>query len=1391
MATLTVDFTNPKSIKKSYDLKKCDAVEIKIPDGGDFLEGIDSATAKGAVLTVKVKLDGGKTKTIQFKNVRDNIAISSTDYENTLQGFYYEPQFGNANKTWLSKPSSTSVTGTAFGEEIDVSTAYVPTSKNLKKKVGVKINAGAGNDTIIGTQYKDTYTGGLGEDTFVYNGGVDTITDATKDDVIVIGDDYYIEDFTFIKNGNNLEIVADNENKIVVKNHFKLTADKRIDTLISGEDEFSLAEQDYIVSGKGKLVGTEYNDLFTSSKSNDTITGKKGVNVVQFSGKFGKDTVNLTEGENLILDFSGYEDFYDWNVVRRVSGNNLVITIRDWNSKGKIETLGTVTIKNFAKENVVGDEGSVILRLPEEDINLNDIELDVRNVKSNYKGTRFDEYIEADYATKAITITGGQGDDYIVGNAGNGKKAMTFTFSAGDGDDRIYDTKANDVIRIDTAGEITYENKGGDLLIGYGNGDSILVSGYYLAEDDERIDTLKVKKAGGGYETVSLAEETDVEEYKKHVLNLTQNVQIELPADTPYTTINFVGYIGDTDIYTYGPEYHWEGKDDNSLYIEYGNGGEIILKDFFVNKGHPTKYVSFGGETYDMMRRFYTEAKADIVAPRTEDWLYMSGGDHTVTFTENNYYHIYDRIYSDGNYTDTLVLDDYSFRDGQISIYGGGSDGNLSIDADDGIDTDEGGRRNHIIYTPYPKYLEPYCDSAGIAPAIKIVDKNGTIDIDRADETTTVDWSSDEQKNKDHVLAITNTSNAAEDETVITVNSGQKRNQIVNNSDGNAVLNYTYKGGNDTVYTDGKYYIPQSVNPEHYGYFGADDTYNVESFNATTKLSILDYGGIDNDTININAYTNDIYILFGANDNGMKHTIKPDINNTGFVHKDAMTVETLKAYFKPDNYNHVKGVLDTVAGVANVGGNSHGSKYDEDLRRNVYTYGATIENVKTIDNQDGLDIMAWKNLIAGRVLNWLENNSSVEGENLWFHYMSIESVFANIESGRVHLTDAQYESLLDCYKIKYSEIPESKTFASTTGNDNFEFGTANNTVTYSNQAMGKDTLVSNNEEYNASYKDRIIFADDTNWTVKDGTLDVDVNGNDLVIGTDEDNNVTYKNFVSDENHNEVILIDSAKDKYYLSTVTTGSNFREGSNNIAFVYNDENTNSVGGTTGRNFIYSYGEKTYIEGEEGVEVTRGMWNCVYRGGEDTVVSYSTTGSDGYEVFAFDQYSKLNVTDMGGDNDSLYIGYTSPSYNVEVPIISDVRFVFDVDADGAVYDDFMLVHKNALSGTTLHNTTQGDLVNGVLRYNATPTVEDSFGIETFKYFESYDKVDDTYPYVRVDIDIDAWKDEIVQNVQGWLTAHNDYESAYDAFENCNDADALADLVACYNVDYTQLNQG
>ena len=419
MATLTVNFTKPNTIKKSYDLKKYDTVKIVTDGNSDFINGIDSAKASGNTLTIKAM-----GKTITFKNINSDIRITAFGlgaeyYNESFETFYFAPEFGNTEKTWLAKTSSTSVTGTAFGETINLSGegVYVPTAKNLKKNIGVAINAGKGDDKIYGTKYNDTITGGKGENT-VYLSSSDFGNDIIK---LTKGETLDIQlngaslsdsmPYSVGKNKNDLLVTAV-EGTLTLKNYY--TKDTGATVNINGHDlskEALLGEVNatnhFEIEGKkvnAKYTGTaladEINasgltkatgknnkgvtinsglgyDIITGSDFNDKITGGKGTNIINVytTKNFGDDEVVLTKGENLKiqLDDFEYSELEDKNVYQYVKveflKNDLKISVYSspFSYEGGLpkydedKKTGTITVKNYTKKDVLTSSGSFII----------------------------------------------------------------------------------------------------------------------------------------------------------------------------------------------------------------------------------------------------------------------------------------------------------------------------------------------------------------------------------------------------------------------------------------------------------------------------------------------------------------------------------------------------------------------------------------------------------------------------------------------------------------------------------------------------------------------------------------------------------------------------------------------------------------------------------------------------------------------------------------------------------------------------------------------------------------------------------------------------------------------------------------------------------------------
>ena len=592
---LVIDTTKPKTVKSTYNMKGVTQLNIKTTGGAGFLDGITAVTASGS--TLFVTFNGKKVKFTNLSDVNTaKISAVGPDgiyYDKTISAFYFEGKFGNGNKTWLSKPSATSVTGTVFDETIDVSNAYVPTAKNLKKKVGVTINGGAGNDTIRGTQYNDTINGSDGNDTIRATLGNDTITGGKGTNTV----QYYSTDFgndtikltkgeTLNINGLNFSGVADADKfkagkskndllitsrygTVTVKNYY--AKDTGATVLINGQNlvteqgmptvaaanyfeiEGKKAVRKYtgtaladkvdargvsqLTDKKGKPLATGVtistglgDDEIYGSNYNDTITAGTGNNIIHHYKAEGNDTIVLTKKENLTLRLDDI-DKENLSYAGDKKGNLVISYTQD-------DISGSVTLKNFYKKDVTGSDTAIKLITASGTIeNLReDMFLDKIAPVKNYSGSWLAEDIDASEAVlyktvkkqkveKAYTdagltlkanggndiitgskysdtIKGGAGDDIIRGGKGNDKLygeagKNIIKFAAGDGKDTVYSGKGNDSLIFEDVDmeTVTMTNKKKDLIINYGDGDSVTVKDYYKLNKKGKVTGVNAKNS--------------------------------------------------------------------------------------------------------------------------------------------------------------------------------------------------------------------------------------------------------------------------------------------------------------------------------------------------------------------------------------------------------------------------------------------------------------------------------------------------------------------------------------------------------------------------------------------------------------------------------------------------------------------------------------------------------------------------------------------------------------------------------------------------------------------------------------------------------------------------------------------------------------------------------
>ena len=287
------------------------------------------------------------------------------------------------------------VKGTWMNDMIDAS-GYT----NAKGK-GLTLNGGDGDNYVIGSNYGDTLTGGVGSDwlqggqgndkltggaesdVFIFdpqvNNGVDTITDATADDVISIANTLvpFSEDqLRYLKNGNNLEIYYDNtynqENKIIVQKHFNKDGTRVATSLMTNDPELTnLSDVYYGITGSGKINGTEDDDIIIGSVKADTIKALGGNDEIKagdgndnvYGGK-GDDIINagagknniyysLDDGDDTIFAGGGIDTLvFDKGiaVTAEESGADVILTYSG--TKKGVEYSNTITIDNYATTSV-------------------------------------------------------------------------------------------------------------------------------------------------------------------------------------------------------------------------------------------------------------------------------------------------------------------------------------------------------------------------------------------------------------------------------------------------------------------------------------------------------------------------------------------------------------------------------------------------------------------------------------------------------------------------------------------------------------------------------------------------------------------------------------------------------------------------------------------------------------------------------------------------------------------------------------------------------------------------------------------------------------------------------------------------------------------------------
>ncbi|MBR6126578.1 calcium-binding protein, partial [bacterium] len=201
-------------------------------------------------------------------------------------------------------------------------------------KKGLTINGGAGNDTIIDTNYSDTIkagtgmteeiTGGTGNDklyasttansntTFVFNAGdgKDTVYSGKGEDTIQIND-ADLSSFTYEqgtkKNNKDLIIKYTKDDQITIKDYYTVDKKGRI-TGVNAKNSI----KNFVVNGSSVDIGNINNTPTETSEDNKFVCGSSGDDTITVSGNYnvvfagaGNDEINATGSSGTVYGGEG------------------------------------------------------------------------------------------------------------------------------------------------------------------------------------------------------------------------------------------------------------------------------------------------------------------------------------------------------------------------------------------------------------------------------------------------------------------------------------------------------------------------------------------------------------------------------------------------------------------------------------------------------------------------------------------------------------------------------------------------------------------------------------------------------------------------------------------------------------------------------------------------------------------------------------------------------------------------------------------------------------------------------------------------------------------------------------------------------------------------------
>lgn len=470
--------------------------------GTDTFVGGETGETLGDTIDASAVIDGGVT------------AVWSGGDDGTLTSNVHTVSFSETENFVL----------TQFSDTVDASAATQ----------GVNVDAGAGDDDLLGGAGDDVLTGGLGEDRLEGGAGNDVLDGGEGDDQFHLSDGFGSDT---VNAGTSGEVDGDRlyANTMTAATTVTFTADNTgtlsdgVNTAsFSGVDDFFLGDgadtfdgrndsdgfdvstgkgNDTVYSGSGDDVistGNNSDDIHVDvSSGDDTISGGSGTDRLHFSDTVTSQGVTVVwSGDDAgSYSFDGSSASGSFTSVERMEGSE-----NDDTFDNSADTLGNVASGNSGDDTFLSGAGDDTFYGNTGDDTY--VLTDAWGTDAFFGGNGDEmrgDLIDASSTTTDVTYTvTGAGD----GTATDGTSALTFNevedLTLGSGND-TYDGSAGTANMWVDAGD------GDDILMG-GTGDDTLLGGgdadTFLVADNGGTDTLDGGETGVGTDTLSFANDT-------------------------------------------------------------------------------------------------------------------------------------------------------------------------------------------------------------------------------------------------------------------------------------------------------------------------------------------------------------------------------------------------------------------------------------------------------------------------------------------------------------------------------------------------------------------------------------------------------------------------------------------------------------------------------------------------------------------------------------------------------------------------------------------------------------------------------------------------------------------------------------------------------------------